>query len=382
MKEGGLPKQAVLKLMDSYLKEDLTYESGRILGSMCTTPSRFAEYVYAKHMKKNLGDGGLFPGTVKIEREAISMTGSLLSNSKALGHVVSGGTEANLLALWAARNLAKKDAPEIVVPASVHYSLDKVASLLGLRQIKVRLNKRHQVDVRAVKEVLSDRAIGIVGIAGSTELGTVDPILELSEITGNKGIYLHVDAAFGGFVLPFMKELGYDTPAFDFKLEGVSSITVDPHKMGMAPIPAGGVLFRDSEALESISFKVPYLSGGEAVHSTIIGTRPGASTIAVWALLKHLGREGYRRVVKRCMDLTHILADAISASKRLELVVEPTMNIVGIKPKFMEPLILAEKLRKRGWAISLFPHHIRVVVMPHLREDHIRSFLADIEAVA
>jgi tyrosine decarboxylase/aspartate 1-decarboxylase len=378
----GLSKSDVLRLLKEYLKEDFTYDSGRILGSMCTSPHAFARRIFIKTIDKNLGDAGLFPGAMKLEQEAISMIGSLLSKPDTSGYIVSGGTEANLMAMWVARNLAEKDRPEVIVPESAHFSFDKAANLLGLKLVKIGLNENYQVRTKAVERAINKNTVAIVGIAGSTELGVVDPISELSEIALNNGIYLHVDASFGGFVLPFMKDLGYNVPDFDFSLKGVCSITIDPHKMGLAPIPAGGILFRDKEYIKSVSIKVPYLSGGEQTQGTILGTRSGASAIAVWALLKYMGRKGYQRVVKRCMDLTNVIVKRVKRSKKIYLITNPTMNIVGLSSYSLDPKQLADRLRKRGWAISATRTHIRLVIMPHVKRKHIIEFLSDLEELA
>ena len=381
MHQKGLPKTLVLQQLKSRLKEDYTYDSGKILGSMCTEPHAFAKQVYMKFLEKNLGDPGLFPASAELEKEAIQLLGSLLSNPNARGHFISGGTEANIMALWAARNLSKEKRNEVIVPFSAHHSFDKAADLLGLKLIKVKLNERFQVDMVTVKEAISSRTLAIVGVAGTTDLGVVDPIPKLSEIAVEHGLYFHVDAAFGGFVLPFFKELGYADFDFDFKLSGVCSITVDPHKMGLAPIPAGGILFRNEAIMKSVSVEVPYLAGGNTEQSTIVGTRSGASAVAVWALLTHLGREGYKAVVERCMNLTWKLAEGIEKMDEVSLVTKPVMNIVGIKSNDMDINLLTRKLRERGWAVSLFPNHIRIAVMPHIKLLHVQSFLKDLEKI-
>ncbi len=382
MDEKGLPKNAVLRELEKRLNRDLTYASGKILGSMCTEPHKLAKQVYMRYLEKNLGDPGLFPATSELEREAIQMLGSLLSNPNAFGCIVSGGTEANILALWTARNLAKGRRREVILPISAHISFDKAADMLGLKLVKIKLNGQFQVDVKAVKEAITPKTLAIVGIAGTTGLGVVDPLPELSEITEARDIYFHVDAAFGGFVLPFLKEMGFKVPDFDFKLPRVCSITIDPHKMGLVPIPAGGILFRDRHAVETVIKRVPYLAGGEAEQSTITGTRPGASAIAVWALLKHLGKEGYKSIVKRCMELTWKLAREVSQIDGVTLVREPVINIVGIKSTVTDVRLIAQELRSKGWAFSLFPDYMRIVIMPHTKPSHIRSFLKDLrEAV-
>ena len=380
MQEKGLPQKAVLKELQSKLQGDLAYNSGKILGSMCNDPHTFAKLVYVRCLEKNLGDPGLFPATAKLEKETIQMLGSLLSNPKTCGHIVSGGTEANILAMWAARNL-NKEHNEAIVPVSAHVSFDKAADLLNLKLIKVELNDLFQIDVTAAEEAVTSKTVAIVGIAGTTELGVVDPIAELSEIAIDHDIYLHVDAAFGGFVLPFLKELGSDVPEFDFGLRGVRSITMDPHKMGLAPIPAGGILFRNEAAMKRVGKRVPYLAGGETEQTTLLGTRSGASAVTVWALLKHLGKEGYKTVVKHCMKLTQKLAEGVQKINGVSLVTQPTINIVGIKSDAVEIELIAQELRNKGWAISLFPNHIRIVVMPHVKPLHIENFLNDLETV-
>ncbi|MEM1514642.1 MAG: aminotransferase class V-fold PLP-dependent enzyme, partial [Candidatus Bathyarchaeia archaeon] len=190
MDEKGLPRGVVLEEIKRRLQIDLTYASDKILNSMCTEPHSFAKKVYAKYIEKNIGDPGLFPATYEMELDLIRMIGSLLSNPNAFGHIVSGGTEANILALWAARNLSNGRCNEVIVPASAHISFDKAADILGLKLIRVRLNKQFQIDVESVKRAITPKTLAIVGIAGTTDLGIVDPIPELSEIAESHGIYL------------------------------------------------------------------------------------------------------------------------------------------------------------------------------------------------
>ncbi len=378
LSENGLPKTSVLKKLRSRLRKDLTYNSGKILGSMCACPHPFASSVFAEFSEKNLGDPGLFPETAEIEREAIEIMGSLFSHPRAVGHIVSGGTEANILAIWAARNFLDKKRREILAPFSAHSSIEKAADLLDFKLVKVKLDSNFRMDLKEVEKKMSDETCVIVGVAGTTGLGVVDPIKELSEMAQANNIPLHVDAAFGGFVIPFLKELGYNLPDFDFRLPGVSSLTADPHKMGLAPIPAGGILFREEKMMKAIAKRVSYLAGGEIEQTTLLGTRPGASGLAVWALMKHLGREGYRNVVKNCMLLTMKLAEGIEEIEGLSLPTRPIINVVGIKTEDLRIELLAEELRKQGWAIALFPGYIRIVVMPHLKSVHIDAFLEDL----
>jgi tyrosine decarboxylase/aspartate 1-decarboxylase len=190
---------------------------------------------------------------------------------------------------------------------------------------------------------------------------------------------LHVDAAFGGLVIPFLKDLGYTAPEFDFQLEGVQSVTVDPHKMGISTIPAGGILFRNSTSLECIKTQTPYLT--EPDQCTFVGTRPAAPAAATWAVFNSLGREGYRKTVKCCMDLTTYLYEGLEDAG-FEVLLRPPMNIVAFRNA--NPKLLADKLRQRGWYVSFVPrlNCIRVVLMPHSTKQHITDFLQCLSELA
>ena len=366
--------------MARIVEEDVGRFTLRALGSMCSKPLPIAKIAYMIGIESNVGDAGVWKGVARLEKEVVEDLGALLSNPKAVGAIVSGGTEANLLALWAARNYTKKR--EVIVPASCHVSFYKAADLLGLKVIKAPLKSDYTVDVDFVKRNITSKTAAIVGVAGTTALGAVDPIEELSELALEKGVYLHVDAAFGGMVLPFLKELGYEVPEFDFKLEGVCSITVDPHKMGLAPIPAGGILFRDDELVEPITFETPYLAGGGVRSFTITGTRPGGPIAAVWVLLRVLGRRGYREIVRRCMRLTEMLVRGVEREEGLELLVRPVMNIVGIRAKRLSVREFSLRMRRLGWLLSEFPTHLRIVLMPHHTEELIRELLRDLKRAA
>ncbi|MGZ4857589.1 MAG: tyrosine decarboxylase MfnA, partial [Methanobacteriaceae archaeon] len=241
-------------------------------------------------------------------------------------------------------------------------------------------NDDYRVKLTSVENLISDNTVAIVGVAGTTEMGKIDPIEELSDICLENNIYLHVDAAFGGYTIPFLREAGYYLPKFDFSLQGVSSITIDPHKMGLAPIPTGGILFREKKYLESMAIETPYLT--EDMQSTVVGTRSGAAAAATWALLKHLGKDGYRKIAVECMELTYLLADGIKKAG-FELVTSPQLNIVAFSSKNISVDEIARRLEDKGWAVSMasYPDSIRIVVMPHLKREHIEEFLVDLELI-
>jgi tyrosine decarboxylase/aspartate 1-decarboxylase len=373
MHEKGLSNEKISEKLQRIYSLNAHYSDGRILCSMCTSPLPITKIATELFSESNLGDPGLFPGSKYLEKEAISILSRLLNGSnKGSGFIVSGGTEANLLAIAAARNRAKVEKPEIVVPESAHFSFDKICSMMKIKISKAALDKSFEVDPEAVRCRINKNTVAIVGSAGSPELGVIDPINELSEIALEKGIYLHVDAAFGGLVIPFLGEFGNAVPQFDFSLAGVQSITVDPHKMGMCTIPAGGLLFRSGAFLKYIKTETPYLT--EKQQFTFVGTRSGSSAAATWAVFESLGREGFKKIVQHCMHLTETLYEGIEAMG-FEVLLRPTLNILAFRNANSK--LLAHKLHRMGWFVSYVPrlNCIRVVLMPHLTNRNIEEFL-------
>jgi tyrosine decarboxylase/aspartate 1-decarboxylase len=384
MDDKPVDKEIILKELEEFHNLDYDYADGRILGSMCTEAHPFAKEVYCKFLDTNLGDPGLFKGTKAIENKVIDSIGEMLSLDKAYGNIVTGGTEANLMAIRAARNHARKYKGivdgEIIIPDSAHFSFKKAADMLNLKIVEVSIDDNYKIDVESLKKVISDKTVAIVAIAGTTELGLIDPIEEISEIAFENNIYFHVDAAFGGFSIPFLKRAGYDLPVFDFSLPGVCSITVDPHKMGLAPIPAGGIIFRCEEYLEVMAVDSPYLT--VKTQSTIVGTRLGASSAATYAIMKYFGKEGYSRLAQNMMENTKYFASGLK-ELGYEIICEPELNIVAFNHHEMETNELAKKLEEKGWKVSVAkcPVAIRVVLMNHIKLEHIKELLEDLKEI-
>ncbi len=377
-------KEEIFEELEQYQEKDMKYSDGRILGSMCTEAEPIAKEVFYKFINSNLGDPGLFPGTKAIEDKAIKMIGSLVSIDNPYGHIVTGGTEANLMAMRAARNYARRykniTEPEMIVPKSAHFSFKKAADMFGMKVVEADMDG-YLIDVNSLENKINKNTAVIVAIAGTTELGLIDNVEEIAEIAKKHDIYLHVDAAFGGFVIPFLKEEGYDFPKFDFSLDAVCSMTIDPHKMGLSVIPSGCILFRDKKYLDVMAVKAPYLTKKE--QSTIVGTRSGASSAATLAVMESLGHEGYRKLALDVMDKTMMLKEGLE-DIGYDLVVEPQLNIVAFYHKDIDTDYLADLLEQRGWRVSTssYPKAIRVIVMKHISRDNIRDLLVDLKAIS
>ncbi|WP_048058012.1 tyrosine decarboxylase MfnA [Methanothermococcus okinawensis] len=385
-----MDEKEVLEALKKYREMDLKYEDGRILGSMCTKPHPISRKISEMFFETNLGDPGLFKGTKKIEDEVIHMMGNFLNNDNPFGYIISGGTEANITAMRIIKNLSikKERLPKVIVPETAHFSFEKAREMMDLEYIKPPLTNCYTMDVKYIKDYIEDnnkndnkKIDGIVAIAGCTELGTIDNIKEISKIAEENKIYLHVDAAFGGFVIPFLEEkykMDNYNYEFDFSLNAVSSITIDPHKMGLAPIPAGGIIFRDSSFKKYLDVEAPYLT--DTHQATLIGTRTGIGVASAWGVMKLLGKEGYKNIVSKCMDNTHYLVKK-AKEYGFEPVINPVLNIVALKDD--NPSETCLKLRQIGWYVSICKcvGALRIILMPHVKKEHIDEFIGALASV-
>jgi tyrosine decarboxylase/aspartate 1-decarboxylase len=364
-----------MKELDKALSEDHLFGGGRVLSSMCTAPLDVAVEAHAKFIESNLGNPGLYPGTARIERQVIGWVSGLMNGRDLGGHVVGGGTEANITALWVARNATGRK--EVVFPESAHFSFMKACDLLAMKPVVVGLNDDFTMDVDDARRKISRRTAAVVGIAGTTEAGAVDDIPALAEACD--GTPLHVDAAFGGFVIPFLRELGRSFPDFDFSVPGVSSLTVDPHKMGMATIPSGVLLFRGRESLDGIAVDAPYLTLTK--QTALSGTRCSAAVASTYAAMRTLGRDGYVKIAKDCMANTSLLVK-LAQEEGFGLAIEPRMNIVNLD--VARPERLKDEMDRLGWKVSKASHpkSLRIVVMPHVTGRVIRAFVPELVKAA
>ena len=357
-----------------FRKRDLDYS--RILGTMCSQPEKELIGLYSEFLETNLGDPKNFPGTKEIEDHLISMISDLFhAPPGAGGRIVSGGTEGNMLAVVIAKNLSR--GKELVVPDHVHFSFQKIAKIMDIK-LRVIETKNHVMDVNTLSKNITNNTLAVVAVAGTTELGLIDPIPEISDICYDENIFLHVDAAFGGFIIPFLKDLGYNLPDFDFQLKGVCSLSADGHKMGGCAIPLGFLLARKEKWFREIGVETPYVSTD--YQSTILGTRSGAPVAYGYAKLRLLGKEGYIEQAKRCMELTNYAKEKLK-EQGFDLFTEPTLNVIAVRVKNLDAVV--KKLYSMGWSVNPIRRFssFRLVIMPHLEKETIDRFIEDLKNV-
>jgi tyrosine decarboxylase / aspartate 1-decarboxylase len=361
MREKGCSEEDLFSFLSKKKGEDTSHDY--ILSSMCTIPHPVAVRAHNLFMETNLGDPGLFPGTSDIEQALVSRLGILFHEPRAYGYSTSGGTESNIQALRIAKTCAKKEKPNVILPESAHFSFKKACDMLCVEARRVPLDDQFRMDPDAAATAIDENTCCLVGVAGSTEYGMIDPIEKLGRIARDHDIFFHVDAAFGGLVIPFLES----PPPFDFAIPGVSSVAVDPHKMGMSTIPAGCLLVREKDMLCALSIDTPYLSVKQ--EFTLAGTRPGGPVAGALAVIDYLGREGMEAVVRGCMKNTSRLIEGLETFG-IERIVTPDVNVAT----FRSPGDIAPP-----WRVSWTRQgHLRIVCMPHVHRDIIERFISEI----
>jgi len=337
----------------------------RVLSSMCTVPHPAARQAAERFLATNPGDPGTYETIAELEREAVGALGELTGLADPAGYIASGGTEANLQAIRIARNRADTDEPNVVAPTHAHFSFTKAADVLGV-ELRTAPAEKYRVNTEAMVELVDEDTIAVVAVAGSTEYGFVDPVPAVADIAASVDALCHVDAAWGGFYLPFADH------DWHFGHADVDTMTIDPHKVGQAAVPAGGLLARDETLLDELAVETPYLESTSQL--TLTGTRSGAGVASAVAAMDALWPAGYREQYERSIENADWLADQLRA--RGHDVVGPELPLVAADLS----MPMTDELRERDWRVSKTgAGEMRVVCMPHVTRSMLRSFVADLD---
>ncbi|WP_240655259.1 pyridoxal phosphate-dependent decarboxylase family protein [Rhodovarius crocodyli] len=302
--------------------------------------------------ENNLGQGRAFPSLAKLEGEVVAMALSLMAAPQGAGGTfTSGGSESIFLAMLAAREKAGRDRPNIVIPATAHLTFDRAAWYLGLEVRRVPVTADFEADVPAMAAAMDADTIALVGSAPNYPYGAIDPIAALGALATQRGVWLHVDACVGGFLSPFLTRLGHNLPAWDFSVPGVTSISADIHKHGMAAKGASLLLVREEALRRFHRFESAAWDRGPYVAFTAQGTRPGGAVASAWAVMNYLGMEGYTEAARRIMDAKARMAAGVEAIPGLE-VLRPSPHAIFIyRPTdpALEMGRIAAAMDRRGW---------------------------------
>jgi len=393
--KAGRSREDVLDTMRAARDHDIKWQRGRAFGLVYHISEEIDELLkeaFTMFFSENGLNPTAFPSLRKFESEVVAMTASLLGgDSNVCGNMTTGGTESLLMAVKTARDWARDhhpeiSEPEIVLPDTAHPAFDKAGSYFDVRIVHVPVLEDFRADVAAMQQAINPNTIMLVGSAPSYPHGVVDPIGELAAIAQERGLLFHTDSCVGGFMLPFIRKLGYEVPPFDFSVPGVTSMSADLHKFGYAAKPASVVLYRTPELRRKQMFVAINWPGGIYPSPTMTGSRAGGPIAAAWALMNYLGEDGYTDIARTVMETTVYLQAGINAIPGLEVLSNPEMSVFAISSDTLDVYELADELELIGWHLDRqhFPTCLHMTVNylhAAVREEFLRDLAACAEIV-
>lgn len=358
----GRPAEEILNDLLSRKSQDTDSSSSRLWSLVYYHSEellRLAQQAYAYYISENALNPMAFPSLRRMENEILGIVKSILhAPASAAGTLTSGGTESIFLAVKTARDYARRYKPhlyqpEIILPASAHPAFDKAAHYLGLKVVHVPVTSTGEVDVRAMEAAISEQTILLIGSAPSYPHGVIDPISDIAALAQKYHLLCHVDACVGGFILPFLEKNGVELPSYDFRVEGVTSISADLHKYGYTPKGASVVLYRERSLRRYQFFIYSGWSGGIYASATFSGTRSAGAIAAAWSVLQYLGESGYREAARLAWETTQRIRSAVSKIPELYIVGNPHATILAIAAHApLDIYRIGDALAQRGWFLD------------------------------
>ena len=361
----GLSHEKILAEMQSmHDLETVKWREGYVSGGIYHGDQEhinFLNKVYALQSQSNPLHTDLFPSATKFEAEIVSMVatihgkGTAGHNANVCGTVTSGGTESILVAMKTYRDRARElkgiTEPEMILPLTAHVAFDKASQYFNIKQVKIPFTGDYKVDVNLVRKAVNNNTVVIVGSAPSFPHGTIDAIQELSEIALKNGIGFHTDCCLGGFIVPFAEKLGYKVPVVDFRLPGVTSMSVDTHKYGYAAKGTSVVLYRDEELRHFQFYTSTDWPGGLYMSPTLAGSRPGALSAACWAALLSVGEEGYLKATKAIFETADKIRAGIQTIPEIKIL-GSSFWIFALSSDSLNIYEVLEQMTQRHWSLN------------------------------
>jgi len=360
----GKSKEEIFKTLQGYKGKDLDWKSGRVLGYVYYPGAKAQDVIdeaYTMYLTENALDPTTFPSLLRLENEIVGMTANLLRGGpEVAGNFTSGGTESLILAVKTARDYARATKPhikepEMVLPVTAHASFYKAAHYLDVKPVVTPVHDgSFLADVNAMEAAINQNTILLVGSAPGYAHGVVDPIEGIAALALKKDLLCHVDACVGGIHLAYMRKTGFAVPAFDFTVPGVTSISADLHKYGYAAKGASVVLYKNKELRKHQIFACSRWAGYTVINPAITSSKTGGPMAAAWAVMNHLGDEGYMEIVREVMEATKFLIDGIKRIEGLQVLGQPDMCMFSFASTSDKINVyrLADELKKKNWYVQ------------------------------
>nr|CAG4638413.1 EOG090X051L [Cyclestheria hislopi] len=323
-----------------------------------------------------------------MEAEVVQMVIQMFNGGpNTCGTMTSGGTESILMACKAYRDYAREVRgirhPEILCAVSAHAAFEKAAQLFRMGIVFVPVDpKTFKADVKAMKRAITRNTCMLVASAPGFPHGIIDPVEEIAALGKKYNIPVHVDACLGGFVIAFMEEAGYRLPPFDFRVDGVTSISADTHKYGYVPKGSSVVMYSDPIYRHHQFFVITDWPGGIYGSPTIAGSRPGSLIAVCWASMMYYGRQGYVEATKKIVETHKYIENELRKIDGIYILGNPDACVVAMNSKVFNIYRLSDAMTKKGWSLSplQFPSSIHIcVTYLHTKDGVAQKFIKDIQ---
>ena len=352
--------QEVLAEVSAIGQSDLRWKEGRAFSLAYYAGSEVqavADQAYAMYGSTNGLNADAFPSLKKFQADVVATVNRWVHGDEtSAGFMTSGGTESILLAVKAARERGRREfgitQPNVVLPTSAHAAFEKACYYFGLESRRVPVRADWRADVEATRQAIDANTVLIVGSAPQYPQGVVDPIVDLAAIARERNINCHVDACMGGVTLTFLERLGENIPLWDFRVDGVTSISVDLHKYGYTSKGASVIMHRNRQLRSYQTFVTDNWLGGFYGSSGVLGTKSGGPMASAWAVMNYLGDEGYLRLTESARATTRQLADTIEKIDGLQLRAYPDSTLLSFGAQDFDVFAVADELAKTGWYVD------------------------------
>lgn len=360
--QAGRPVDDVIADLEAKRTGDVRWEEGRTFGMIYDGGpgvKEAAERAASLYLHENALNTAAFPSLGAIQSEVVGWTAALLHGpDTAAGFLTSGGTESILCAVKAARERGRAErgieAPEMIVAESAHAAFHKAAHLFGLTLHKVPVDDDWRADIDAMAAHVNPRTVLIVGSAPQYPQGVIDDIPAIAALAASADANCHVDACMGGFVLPFAEMLGREVAPWDFRVDGVTSISADIHKLGYVPKGVSVILHRTKELRRYQTFVFDGWLGGFYASPNLQGTRSGMPMATAWAVMQHLGVDGYVELTRVALDNADRMRAGVAAIDGVRVLGDGSFHLLALThepddPDPVDMFALGDALVARGW---------------------------------
>ena len=356
--------------MDKILTDRKNNVNSRISGCVysCDVDLEFKiKNISNKFLYSNPLHPDIYPGLIKMESEVVKMVGDLFDLPKdGGGNITTGGTESTILALKAYKKMynskrwVKLLKPEVLCTRTVHAAVNKACELLDLKMVYVELDENNIMDVNDLYWKITPQTCVIIGSAPCFPYGLIDPIKAIGEMAKQYNIPFHVDACLGGFIIQYDINLKI---TFD---DNIQSISVDPHKYGLAPKGSSLLLWKDRSMKKYQYFVAADWTGGLYASVSLPGSRVGSQIATTWAALLFNGNANYKAMSRKIKNKTIDFAEELRQIPNFEVIGWPNVNVVAFYNNKYSVAQLSKFLKRQNWNINILqnPLCLHICITP------------------